>query len=413
MKQGVQVVLEEYQTNFSSLFSNLNITDDLMSRAIQAGNPTRLKNVLEKALRGEDINLLVIGGSHSAGGKLGLDENSLDGLYFKVFAKWWNNTFGRATTSFMREIQLAIGATGSQFFAFCYKTFIAEGEKIDIVLIETSHNDEVYKTAKPLEQLTRQVLMYPSAPAVLYINIVGRLGSNSSCINLENYGQTAVARHYDITSFSLKEILCRKEKEVVNNYTNVSKDPFNQVTKNKSSNLPKLLLINETEALKDPLCWTGKTPNAFKNLHRPNLQLEVINNSSFSPCFIVRAQPMNVKIISKELRPDTQGGWCAWQRLSTLQLKIYVPVSVDANFGRSRSVIVLIGRHMKGRASIWLDNKKNETVNTSKSSWSEDRYHTIATRVNPGYHTITVNTSRDGMFMVAGVFVGAPDFQSI
>ncbi len=38
-----------------------------------------------------------------------------------------------------------------------------------------------------------------------------------------------------------------------------------------------------------------------------------------------------------------------------------------------------------------------------------DRYDTIATRVDPGNHTVTVKTTRDGMFMVAGVFVGAPD----
>ena len=90
-----------------------------MSRAIQPGNSTRLKNVLKKALRGENINMLGIGGSRSAGGKLGLNENSLDGLYYKVFAKWWNDTFRSVTKSFVKEIPLAIGATGSYFF-FCF-----------------------------------------------------------------------------------------------------------------------------------------------------------------------------------------------------------------------------------------------------------------------------------------------------
>ena len=437
-----------------------NISDDLMSRAIQAGNPARLKNVLKKALRGEDINLLVIGGSQSAGGRLGLDENSLVGLYFKVFAKWWNNTFGTATKSFVREIQLGIGSTGSPFFAFCYKTFIAKGEKIDIVLIEISQNDKSYQTAKPLEQLTRQVLVYPSAPAVLYINIVGGLGPdpatkrvwNPSCINLENFGQTAVARHYNITSFSLKEILCRKEKGhwtvkftnmtgsdgnhiglqahalvasmMIEHVRSVSKDcvngvnkpsinAFEPVAKKESSNLPKPLLIKrETEALKDPLCWTGKTPNAFKDLHHPNLHLEVINKSGFSPCFVLLAQEMNVKKMSKQLRTDTQGGWCAWQNSSTLQLKIYVPVSADDNSDRSRSVIVLT-RPEQGKAVIWLDNKQNKSTNSDspRSGGEPDRVHTIATSVNPGYHTITVKTSRDGMLMVAGVFVGPPDYE--
>ncbi len=81
-----------------------------------------------------------------------------------------------------------------------------------------------------------------------------------------------------------------------------------------------------------------ETPNAFKNKHRPNLQLEVINSSTFSPCFKLRAQEMNVKILSKERRTDSQGGWCAWERLSTLQLRIYVP---ERNFLPSRSVTVV------------------------------------------------------------------------
>lgn len=108
--------------------------DDLMLRAIQVGNLTRLKNVLKKALRGEDINLLVIGGSNSAGGKLGPDEKSFDGLYFKVFAKWWNTTFGKATKSFVKEIQLTIGATGSPFFAFCYETFITDKQSLHAII---------------------------------------------------------------------------------------------------------------------------------------------------------------------------------------------------------------------------------------------------------------------------------------
>ena len=139
-----------------------------------------------------------------------------------MFNKWWNKTFGKAIKSFMKVIQLTIGATGSPFFAFCYKTFIAQGEKIDIVLIEISPNDCRFRTTKHLEQLTRQVLEYPSAPALLYINLVANLGVgpknkvkpfNPTCTNLETFGETELARHYETTSFSLKEIFCRKDKK--------------------------------------------------------------------------------------------------------------------------------------------------------------------------------------------------------
>ena len=70
----------------------------------------------------------------------------------------------------MKEIQLAIGATGSYFYSYCYQTFLAAREKIDIVRIEVCVND--LNKSMPLEQLTRQVLTHPSTPAVLFINLV-------------------------------------------------------------------------------------------------------------------------------------------------------------------------------------------------------------------------------------------------
>ena len=447
MLQRVQDALEEQQ------WPRVGFDDELMSRAIQAGNVTRLKNVLKKVLRGEDITLLVIGGSNSAGGKLGLDENSLDGIYFKVFTKWWNKTFGQAIKSSVKEIHLTIGATESPFFAFCYKTFIADGEKIDIVLIEISANDCRFRTAKHLEQLTRQVLEYPSAPAVLYINLIGSLGYkdnplNPTCRNLETFGQTELARHYEITSFSLKEVFCWKNETgqwkmiltnmagsdgnhiglkahslvaslIIKHVRSVTKELINEVYNaadqltggHESSTLPKFLLIkHESEALTKPLCWTGKTPNAFKNLHHPNLQLKVINNVGFSPCFQVRRRRINVKRVSKELRTDSQGGWCASNDSSTLRLRIYVPSIAADSFRRSRSVIVLSRFYSAGEAEIWLDNNKDKAVKTD-SEWVDDRYDTIATRVNPGYHTITFRTIRDGVFMVSGVLVGPPNFR--
>ena len=455
MLQRVQDALEGGESH------SIGFDDDLVSRAIQAGNLTRLKNVLKKGLRGEDINLLVIGGSHSAGGKLGLDENSLDGLYFKVFAKWWNNTFGKAIKSFVKEIQLSIGGTGSLFFAFCYQTFIGEGEKIDIVLIEISANDIKYETSKHLEQLTRLLLTYPSAPALLYINLISGLGVgpnntdkpfNPACRNLETYGQTELARHYEITSFSLKEIFCRKDEKgqwraiftnmtgsdgqhiglkahalvaslMIKHVRSVIKELSNEVYKdadqvaggNKSSTLPNFLLIErESEALKEPLCWTGKTPNAFKNLHHPNLQLEVINLEGFSSIFQVRGQRNKVRSVSRELRPDSQGGWCAWKGSSILQLKIFVPIIAENSLVRSRSVIVIFRctdmSLRVGQAEIWLDNNKDKAIKTDSTKCGSDKYDIIATRVNPGYHNITVRTLRDGMFMVCAVLVGAPDF---
>ena len=451
-----QVTISELEKIFKlpNKFSIITSDKTLLSRSIQAGNSDRFRHVLMKALRGENISMLVIGGSHSAGGKLGLDENSLDGLYFKVFQKWWNETFGSFAKSFLNVTALTIGDTDSYFFAFCCITFIPEGARFDFVLIELSSNDIALETAKPLEQLTRQALAYSSAPVIFYINVVRDFGvnpytkkvENPSCVTLEDFGQKELARHYDITSFNLREIICRKEKgrwkvmhssmagsdgkhigvkahaqiaymmtEYVKNISqeiphNVTGLNLLSINHDGSFNLPSLFFIKrETKALKKPLCWTGKTPNVFKKLHHSNLKFEIKEKTGFSPCFKVYGQKQNIKRVARELRTDSQGGWCAWIRSSVLKLKIYVPRIVGENSFRTRSVTVLT-KHNGGIAAIWLDNHKNETIQTNSTQMRRNRYDTIGHRVQPGYHTITFKTLSNELFLVAGVFVGAPDF---
>ena len=431
----VRAALYKDVYNLSGRFSDLNISDDLMSKAIHPGNPIRLKNILRKTLRGADIKLAVLGGSNSAGGQLGEDEKSLEGLYFKVFTFWWNKTIAKLTTAFVKELQLAIGATGSYFYAYCYNTFVGEDENIDIVLIEVSVNDENH--VKPLEQLTRQVLTLPSAPAVFYINLVSHVGlRNPSCSNLENFGQVELARHYGIASLSLREVLCREEKgkwsAVITNMTasdghidgnahalvgimmikyvrSVFKELIEDISKgvdrvkeNKDNNLPKLLFVkSETEALKKPLCWTGKTPDINKHLHRPNLQFRVIKNQGFSPCLLPKSD-------LKPLHPDAEGGWCAQKRLSTLTVSLVVP-SLNFSDVSLRSVTVMI-LSIGGQATVWFDNKKNQAVKFDRS-YGYSQFDTVAARVKPGHHNLTFTTARQGLLVVSGVFVGPPDFQ--
>ena len=457
-KQELKAELEKdplqqwtYSSRWSQL-SDLRLNGNLMSKAIQAGNPTRLKNLLIKASKGQQINAAVIGGSNSAGGKLGVDEKSLNGLFFRVFADWWNKTIGKATKSFMKVYPVTIGGTGSYFFAFCYKTFIPKNQIIDIVLIETSTNYIKAGKSEAYEQLTRQVLQYPSEPAILSINLVSGLGLdpktkkviNPTCANLENFGQTEVARHYDITSISLKEVLCRKKDDqwtaVVTNMAGSDgrhigvkahalvalliidyvRGVFNQGLNDlKSGNvnnpswpLPDLLrLKRDTEALKQPLCWTETTPDIFQDLHRPSLRIQITENNGFSPAGSMRNERSYDKNTNSDLRTDAKGGWFTRQRYSSLKLRIDIPSAKPCY--KKRSVIISTKTYGTGaKAVIWLDDKKNEGIYiNTKSIYGQNRLDTVATRVEPGYHTITVRTVRTGKFLLCGVMVGPPDFQ--
>ena len=442
----------KYKSTWSQL-SDLEVNSELMSKAIQLGDPIRLKKVLLKALTGQQINLVVIGGSNSAGGKLGVDERSLDGLFFKVFANWWNNTLGKATKAFIKEYQVTIGGTGSYVFAYCYKTFIPEDLKIDIVLIEASINFNTRGKAEALEQLTRQVLADPSAPAVLYINLVSGVGLdpatkkviNPSCINLENFGQTELARHYGITSFSLKEVLCRKENNgwkasvtnlagsdgrhvgvkvhaqaammIIEYVRGVFKDVLNGFPNGANakeitpSALPELLFLKrKTEALREPLCWTGITPDISKCCPRSTLPVEVIERKGFSPKGGMREGQADENNRT-DLRTDEQGGWSAWNNGCILKLRIQVP-PLKSQSPSSRSLtIVTRTSGSGGKAKVWLDNDEEKAIYiNSKSNFGNNPLNTVATRVEPGYHVVTVKTLRWGMFLISGLLVGPPDF---
>ena len=124
----------------------------------------------------------------------------------------------------------------------------------------------------------------------------------------------------------------------------------------------------------------------------------------------MKGQKTNVRRVTKELRTDSRGGFCAWKGSRTLQFKIYVPtIGVDSVFG-SRSVIVLSKFSSKGEAAMWLDNDEEKAIKINSTNIRNENYDAIATRVNPGYHTITIRTLLDCVFVVSGVLIGPPDF---
>ena len=89
----------------------------------------------------------------------------------------------------------------------------------------------------------------------------------------------------------------------------------------------------------------------------------------------------------------------------------YIPsVSSPCN---TRSVKILTRTSGSGgKVEVRLDEEKNKTIYiNTKSIYGQTRLDTVATRIKPGYHTITVRTVRKGNFLVSGVVVGPPDYE--
>ncbi|CAH3111540.1 unnamed protein product [Porites lobata] len=59
----------------------------------------KLEPLYHKALQGKDINIAIIGGSNAAGANLEQDEKNIKGIFYNLFATWWNGTMGKWTGS--------------------------------------------------------------------------------------------------------------------------------------------------------------------------------------------------------------------------------------------------------------------------------------------------------------------------
>lgn len=137
-----------------------------LSRAYE-GSGVRVRKVLQKALRGEEIRFGVIGASVTAGH--GLDHGG------KVAGPAWPYRFVdefKKTFPNSRIIDGSAPAMTSRFYSFCWKTMVPETEA-DIWLIELDvNNDQSQETLDADDALMRSLLDQPNEPAVIRLSVL-------------------------------------------------------------------------------------------------------------------------------------------------------------------------------------------------------------------------------------------------
>ncbi|BGP27485.1 hypothetical protein JCM10295v2_006455 [Rhodotorula toruloides] len=131
------------------------------------GSGVRVRKVLEKALRGEEIRFGVIGASVTAGH--GLDHGG------KVSGPAWPYRFideFKKTFPSSRIIDGSAPAMTSRFYSFCWKTMVPEAEA-DIWLIELDiNNEQSQETLDADDALMRSLLDQPNEPAVIRLSVL-------------------------------------------------------------------------------------------------------------------------------------------------------------------------------------------------------------------------------------------------
>ena len=166
------------------------------SRAISnMGNSARIKEVMKRALSGEDITVAFLGGSITQGSLSSTPELC---YAYRVY-KWWCESFPKAKINY---VNAGIGATDSQFGCARADSDVLR-YKPDFMIIEYSVNDASNDHyLETYEGLVRKCYYSDVKPAVLLVhNVCYDSGANAERVHAR------VARHYDIPSVTMRETI--------------------------------------------------------------------------------------------------------------------------------------------------------------------------------------------------------------
>jgi lysophospholipase L1-like esterase len=184
----------------------------LCARALVArGDSARLHRQFDRARKGENIVVGVIGGSITQGA-CASDEKM---RYGNLVAAWWREKFPQATVKF---VNAGIGATGSDYGALRAQRDLLS-QKPDFVIVEYAVNDENQRLyAETLEGLLRQILKQPNQPAVLLLFMMHKDGHNAQ----EWF--VRVGNHYRLPMISYRDPLWAEIQEGRMTWTDISPD---------------------------------------------------------------------------------------------------------------------------------------------------------------------------------------------
>lgn len=149
-----------------------------------------LAALMNRAAKGEDITIAVIGGSITQGtAAAGTKDESIAPCYADTFFMWWKACFPHSN---IECINAGIAGTDSYLGVHRVQKDVLD-KKPDLVLIEFSVNDQGDRFyMKSYENLVRDVMQSPSSPAVMLL-LMARTDKKTACVN-----HSKIGAHYDL-----------------------------------------------------------------------------------------------------------------------------------------------------------------------------------------------------------------------
>lgn len=149
-------------------FESKEYADIIGKSLLQMGNNYRIKKVIEKAEKGEDVTLAYIGGSITQGA--GAKPINLNCYAYKSYEAFCD-MFAKNKEK-VHYVKAGVGGTPSELGMIRYNRDVLKDGEItpDIVFVEFAVNDEGDETkGKCFESLVRKILNSKNAPAVILL----------------------------------------------------------------------------------------------------------------------------------------------------------------------------------------------------------------------------------------------------
>ncbi len=187
---------------------------------VQAGNNVRLKTVIDRARRGEDVTIAFLGGSITQGaGAVPINKACYAYQTFKRFCE----LTGKGTDENIHYIKAGVGGTPSELGMLRYDRDVLRNGAVtpDIVVVEFAVNDEGDETkGECYDSLVRRIYASPNKPAVLLLFSV--------FANDENLQErlSKVGRSYDLPMVSIKDCVVKQFYKKAGAGRVVSKNQF-------------------------------------------------------------------------------------------------------------------------------------------------------------------------------------------
>ena len=182
-------------------------TEALKESVVSAGNNLRLKNVIERAQKGEQITIGTVGGSITEGALA----SSYEECWAMRFAARFGETYGTDGGGNVALVNSGVGGTPSPFGYMRYgRDILARVPESDpdgypdLVVIEYAVNDWAEPTGcRCYESMVKEILSQPNNPAVILL-----FSARSDGWNVQNELQK-IGERYDLLMVSVRDGIYR------------------------------------------------------------------------------------------------------------------------------------------------------------------------------------------------------------